>query len=113
MPYISVAIGQKLSALQKEKLKTELGRLITIIPGKTEPDLIVDIQDGGSLYMGGTEAPSVYIDLRVYTKTALEAKKRFTRELFAFITSEFGIEAARQYLTISEYEHWGYGGEFH
>ncbi|MDR0601066.1 MAG: hypothetical protein LBG42_01665, partial [Treponema sp.] len=92
MPYISVSIGQKLGARQKETLKSELGRLITIIPGKTEPDLLVDIRDGGSLYMGGTEEPSVYIDLRLYTKTDGEAKKRFTRELFAFITREFGID---------------------
>jgi hypothetical protein len=113
MPYISVTIGQKLSGPQKEKIKDELGRLIPIIPGKSEPDLIVYIQDGGSLYMGGTEEPSVYIDLRLYLKTDPEAKKRFTREVFAFITREFGIEAGRQYLTIGEYDHWGYDGEFH
>jgi hypothetical protein len=113
MPYISVIIGQKLSVPQKETLKKELGRLITIIPGKTEPDLMVHIQDSGSLYMGGTEAPSVYVDLRVYTKTDPEAKKRFTRELMLFITREFSIPAARQYLTIDEYDHWGYDGEFH
>jgi hypothetical protein len=113
MPYISVTIGQKLDIPQKEKMKTELGRLITIIPGKTEPDLIVHIRDGDSLYMGGTEVPSAYIDLRVYTKTDPEAKKRFARELFAFITREFGIETPRQYLTISEYDNWGYDGEFH
>ncbi|MFP3090252.1 hypothetical protein LQZ21_07990 [Treponema sp. TIM-1] len=113
MPYVQVTIGQKLSVPQKEKLKNQLGSLITIIPGKTEPDLMVSIQDSSSLYMGGTEAPAVYIDLRVYTKTDAEAKKRFTRELFDYITREFGIPAARQYLTIGEYEHWGYDGEFH
>lgn len=113
MPYISVAIGQKLSAPQKDRLKSELGRLISIIPGKTEPDLLVNIQDNGFLSMGGTETPSVYIDLRMLGKTDLEAKKRFTREVFACITRLFDIEAARQYLTISEYDHWGYDGEFH
>jgi hypothetical protein len=113
MPYISVIIGQKLEAAQKEKLKTELGRLITIIPGKTEPDLIVHIQDTTSLYMGGTQAPCAYIDLRVYTKTTEEAKKRFTRETFAYITREFGIPPERQYLTIGEYEQWGFDGAWH
>jgi hypothetical protein len=113
MPYISVTLGQKLDAAQKEKLKTELGRLITIIPGKTEPDLIVNIQDTGAVYMGGAEIPCAYIDLRVYTKTNDEAKKRFTRELFAFIAREFAIPIERQYLTIGEYENWGYDGEWH
>ncbi|AEF82933.1 phenylpyruvate tautomerase MIF-related protein [Leadbettera azotonutricia] len=113
MPFISVTIGQKLNSAEKEKLKAELGRLITIIPGKTEPDLIVHIQDSGAVYMGGTETPSVYIDLRVYTKTKEDAKKTFTKKLFDFITAEYGIKPDRQYLTISEYENWGYDGEFH
>jgi phenylpyruvate tautomerase PptA (4-oxalocrotonate tautomerase family) len=113
MPYISVNLGQKLEAAQKEKLKAELGRLITIIPGKTEPDLIVHIQDGGAMYTGGKEIPCAYIDLRVYTKTTGEAKKRFTRETCAYISREFAIPPERQYLTISEYEQWGYDGEWH
>jgi hypothetical protein len=69
MPYLSVNIGQKLEAAQKEKLKSELGRLITIIPGKTEPDLILSIQDTDAMYIGGAQIPCAYIDLRVYTKT--------------------------------------------
>jgi hypothetical protein len=113
MPYISVTIGQKLEAAQKKKIKAELGRLITIIPGKTGPDLIVNIQDSGAVSMGGTEAPCVYIDLRVYTKVPGEAKKRFTGEVFTFIAREFAIPVERQYLTISEYENWGYDGEWH
>jgi hypothetical protein len=113
MPYVQVTIGRKLSVPERETLKGELGRLISIIPGKTESGLIVSVQDGGSLYMGGTTEPAVYIDLRVYTKTDPEAKKRFARELFASVTGQFGIPAARQYLTIEEYDHWGYDGEFH
>ncbi|MDR2477603.1 MAG: hypothetical protein LBD18_07455 [Treponema sp.] len=113
MPYISVNIGQKLEAAQKANLKTELGRLITIIPGKTEPDLIVRIEDSGAMYIGGKEIPCVYIDLRVYTKTSDEAKKRFTHEICAYIAHEFNIPVERQYLTIREFENWGYDGEWH
>jgi hypothetical protein len=113
MPYISIAIGKKLEAPQRDKLKTELGRLITIIPGKTESGLIVHIQDSGVLYMGGAEVPCAYIDLRVYTKTTEEAKKRFTRETCAYIAREFGIPIENQYLTIAEFENWGYDGEWH
>jgi hypothetical protein len=113
MPYLSVSIGQKLDAAQKEKLKTEFGRLITIIPGKTEPDLILNIQDTDAMYIGGQNIPCAYIDLRIYIKTTAEAKKRFTAETFALITREFGIPPERQYLTIGEYESWGYDGEWH
>lgn len=112
MPYLSVHIGQKLEAAQMEKLKTEFGRLITIIPGKTEPDLILHIQDS-PMYMGSELVPCAYIDLRVYTKTTDEAKKRFTRETCALIARECGVPVERQYLTIGEFENWGYDGEWH
>jgi hypothetical protein len=113
MPYISVAISPKLDSSGREKLKTALGRLITIIPGKTESDLIVHIQNTDALYMGGAEVSCAYIDVRVYTKTTDEAKKGFTHETCAFIAREFGIPVERQYLTISEAENWGYDGEWH
>jgi hypothetical protein len=113
MPYLSVNIGKKLEAAQKEKLKTEFGRLITIIPGKTEPDLMLNIQDTDAMYIAGAQTPCAYIDLRVYTKTTEEAKKRFTGETFALLTREFGIPPERQYMTIAEYENWGYDGEWH
>lgn len=113
MPYISVTIGKKLEAAQKQKLASELCRLITIIPGKTGPDLITHICDGGALFSGDKAVPSAYIDLRVYTKTTEEAKKRFTHETCAYIAKEFDIPVKQQYLTIAEFENWGYGGEWH
>lgn len=113
MPYLSVTIGQKLDAPLREKLTAELGRLITLIPGKTEDGLIVHIQDAGALYMGGAQVPCAYVDLRIYTKTTEEAKRSFTRETCAFLAREFGIPVERQYLTISEYPNWGYDGEWH
>jgi hypothetical protein len=120
MPYLSVTIGKKLEEPQREKLKAELCRLIAIIPGKSEADLMVEIRDTGSspqegaaLYMSGSKEPSAYIDLRMYTATTEEAKKRFTRETFALITREFAIPSERQYLTIGEYSNWGYEGEWH
>ncbi|MDR2479630.1 MAG: hypothetical protein LBD48_10000 [Treponema sp.] len=112
MPYLSVRVGLRLEAAQKEKLKAGFGQLITIIPGKTEADLMLDIQDG-PLYMGGELVPCAYIDLRVYTKTTGEAKKRFTVAACALIAAECGIPVERQYLTVCEFENWGYDGEWH
>jgi hypothetical protein len=113
MPYLAVNVSQKLSAAKKEILKAEFGRLITIIPGKAEADLMVDLADDRAMYMGSGAVPCAYIDLRVYTKADGEAKNRFTRAAFALLTRELGIKPEHQYLTITEFDHWGYDGEFH
>lgn len=110
MPYISLAFGQKLDDAQKEKLKAETGRLISLIPGKTEGGLIVHILDSQAMYMGGSSEPCVYIDLKLYTKTTDEAKKTFTAEICAFIAKEFGVPLERQYLTMLELDNWGSKG---
>jgi phenylpyruvate tautomerase PptA (4-oxalocrotonate tautomerase family) len=113
MPYISVTLGQKLRAVQKEKLKAELGRIVSGIPGKNEANLIVNVHDSDAMYMGGAEVPCAFIEFRVHSKIPLASKKEFSKKLFAFIAKEFGVPPEHQYLDILEYEHWGYDGEWH
>jgi phenylpyruvate tautomerase PptA (4-oxalocrotonate tautomerase family) len=113
MPYIAVKTGEALSEARKDALTRELGRLISIIPGKTEPDLIVDLACGADMYMGGRRVPCAYIDLRVYSKAEEGAKERFTSEVFTLISRELGIKKENLYMTVSEFDRWGYDGEYH
>jgi phenylpyruvate tautomerase PptA (4-oxalocrotonate tautomerase family) len=113
MPYLAINLAQKLSQAQKETVIAEFGRLITVIPGKTEDTLMVDLSDDRALYMGGQAGPCAYVDLRMYTKTTQEAKQRFTKDASAFLVRELGIREERVYLTIAEYDQWGYDGALH
>jgi phenylpyruvate tautomerase PptA (4-oxalocrotonate tautomerase family) len=110
MPYIAIITAQKLSSIQKETIKSELGRLITIIPTKTEAGLFIDFSDGHSLYKAGAEVPAAFIDVRLHTRAALEPKKQFTKETFDLLTRELGIKPEHMYLTIAEFDNWGAGG---
>jgi phenylpyruvate tautomerase PptA (4-oxalocrotonate tautomerase family) len=113
MPYIGLNISEKLSESQKEKLKSEIGRLITVIPGKTEEVTIVDISGGRSMYMGGKAIPCAYVDIRVYTKADPEGKKRFAEELFTVLEGELGIPKDNVYMSVLEFEQWGGHGTYH
>ncbi|MDR2053644.1 MAG: hypothetical protein LBP80_09540 [Treponema sp.] len=113
MPYISLNTSEKLSENQKEKVKSEIGRLITVIPGKTGEVTIVDISDGRSMYKGGKTAPCAYVDIRVYTKADPEGKKRFVDELFGVLDRELGIPKDDVYMSVLEFEQWGDHGAYH
>ena len=72
MPYIGVSTSKKLSDAQKDALKSALGEKISVIPGKTEKALMVDIADGHTAAMA---QPSFQIKkrslrrrLRLYSK---------------------------------------------
>ena len=113
MPYIAINTAQILSAPQKEKIKAELGRLMSIIPTKTEAGLLIDFSEGHTLYKGGEKIDGAFIDLRLFYKSELEPKKQYTAEVLDLLYRELGIKKENMYFTISEYENWGADGELH
>ena len=110
MPYIAINTAQKLTDNQKEKIKSELGRLITIIPTKTEAGTLIDLSDSRTIYKGGENVSGAFIDLRLFHKADFDAKKKFTEEVFELLSRELGIKKENMYLSISEYDSWGTAG---
>jgi hypothetical protein len=113
MPYIAVNTSQKLSPALKEKLKAEFGRLIAIIPTKEEKGLMIDFSDGHTIYTAGKEVDGAFIDLRLYKKSELEFKKKFTQEVFKLLQNELNIKPEAASLNIIELETWGSNGDLH
>ena len=112
MPYIALNTTQKLTDAQKEKIKTELGRLITIIPTKTEAGLLVDFCGDKTFYKAGENVSGAFIDLRLFHKADYEPKKKFTEETFEMLSRELGLKKENMYLTIMEFDNWGSGGTY-
>ena len=110
MPYIAVNTSQKLSDAQKEKIKAELGRLIAIIPTKSETYLMVDFSDDRTFYKAGQKVEGAFIDLRLFYKSEFAPKKKFTEETLKMLSSELGIKKENFYLTIMEFDNWGSSG---
>ena len=112
MPYIAINTTQKLSDAQKEKIKTELGRLITIIPTKTEAGTLVDFSDSRTFYKAGENVSGAFIDLRLYHKSDFEPKKKFTEEVFELLSRELSLKKENMYLSIMEFDNWGTAGTY-
>jgi len=110
MPYIAINTAQTLSDAQKERIKTELGRLITIIPTKTEAGTLVDFSDSRTFYKGGENVSGAFIDVRLFHKADYEPKKKFTEETFGMLSRELGVKKENMYLSITEYDNFGSGG---
>jgi phenylpyruvate tautomerase PptA (4-oxalocrotonate tautomerase family) len=110
MPYIAINTTQKLSDGQKEKIKTELGRLIAVIPTKNEAGLLVDFSDSRTIYKAGENVQGAFIDLRLFHKSEFEPKKKFTEETFEMLSRELGIKKEHMYLNIMEFDNWGSAG---
>jgi phenylpyruvate tautomerase PptA (4-oxalocrotonate tautomerase family) len=110
MPYIAINTTEKLPAAKQEAVKAEIGRLISIIPTKTEGGLLIDFSGGHSFYRAGALVKGAYVEVRLYRPSGFEAKKKFTEEVFSLLSRELGIEKDLMYLNIIELENWGGGG---
>ena len=111
MPYIAINTVKNLDDSQKEKIKTELGRLMSIIPTKNEAGLMIDFSGGHTIYRAGTRVDGAFVELRIFHKSELEPKKKYTAEVLDFLCRELGLKKEYVYFNILEFENWGSNGE--
>ncbi len=111
MPYISVITSRTLDKELKDSIKTELGRAITIIPGKSEEVLMIDFSDGHTIYYGGKEIENTaYIEVKMLKKSSTESLTAFTEEVFRIMDSLMGIDKDNLNVTLHELDMWGMWG---
>ncbi|MEE0967019.1 MAG: hypothetical protein U0L85_08200 [Bacilli bacterium] len=111
MPYISFKTTKVLTLQQELDLKKISGKIITLLPGKTEDYLMVHIEDNQLIYFKGKEVDCIMIDCQVYGHPDLESKQNFVRELMKEVERITKIPVYNQYLTFEEKDEWGMNGE--
>ena len=112
MPYIHASISKTLEESQKEQIKSELGSLITLIPGKSEAVTMVRIEDGCTLYKGGRALDNgAFVEVRLLGKAPVYSEEQFTQAVFEMLENQLGTESRDVYLNIMEMERWGTGGQ--
>jgi hypothetical protein len=107
MPYIAINTSKTLSDTQKDEIKALLGERITLIPGKEESRLMVDISDGRSMYFAGERRELAFVDVRCYGTTEFAHKKVFTEAAFEALNRAAGLPGDSIYLSYSEFDTWG------
>jgi len=109
MPYINASITEKLSQEKIEILKSETGKLLGLI-GKSETHLMMDIQDGKTMYFKGKKESCAYIDVRVYGNLELEGKDKFVGALCVVLEKLLNIKKENVFITFLEFKNWGMNG---
>ena len=113
MPYIRISTTHKLSEEKQAALVDSLGKALEAIPGKNASGLIVDIEDGKSMFRAGEKQESlVFADVRYFSNYKFQIKRKFTAAVFEAIGGVLGTSKEKMFLTITEYNNWGGGGDF-
>ena len=108
MPFIDVKTNAKMMEETKTLLKTELGKAITAIPGKSETWLMVRVEDNAAMYFKGDAAPCAMFDVAIFGSTSDSAYDELTARICRISEEILSVPAARTYVKYSETGHWGW-----
>lgn len=104
MPFIDVRANVPISQDQEEALKEGLGRAISLLPGKSEGSLMVQVADSCRLWFAGQKAPAALVNVMLYGTADPEACRRFSNEVIPFLEKELGLDTV--YLKFEEVPNW-------
>ena len=112
MPFIDLKTTTKISDDKEAILRAEFGKIITLIPGKTERWLMLNFTDGCRMAFGGNaDADTAYINIELLGSTTNEVYDKLTKAICDTVSSTLDVPNDRIYVKYEECEHWGFAGE--
>lgn len=110
MPFIDVKLSKSVSESEKDCLKTELGKAISLMH-KTESYLMVSISDGNNLYFAGKRLENgAYVAVNVFGKVSPADSENMTGKICEILSELFFIKGTEVYVTYSGIADWGWNG---
>lgn len=93
MPFLDVKASCEITPAQELELKTELGRLISLIPGKSEGALMISFTDHCRLWFGGEqEAPIAMVKAMIYGSASPESCSAFGDAVVELFQRVLGVK---------------------
>jgi phenylpyruvate tautomerase PptA (4-oxalocrotonate tautomerase family) len=109
MPYIGSKVTVPLTEQKKETLKSELGKIISLIPGKSESYLMIGFEDNYSLYFKGEKLSlGAFVEVKIFGCASKAALSDVTKEICALYLRELNIPPHAIYVKYEEVSNWGY-----
>jgi len=110
MPFIDSKITKKLSNEQKDAIKAELGKAISIM-GKSENYLMIGFEDEYDLYMGGNKLDAgAFVSVKALGSINSQASNEMTAEICRIFSDQLGIPGNNVYITYQGFSDWGWNG---
>lgn len=111
MPFICAKTNKSVTELEEKQLKEALGEAISLIPGKSENWLMLEIQENCKLYFkGSNEKDLAFISVQLFGKASAESYSRLTERICSVCKSILGISEDCVYVKYEEVEYWGWNG---
>ena len=111
MPCIQTKVNVEITPKTEEILKTELGKAISLIPGKSESWLMLSFEDNCRLYFKGkNDQPTAFVEVKLFGKASDDAYNKMTAAITDILKQHLNIQPDHIYVKYEETAHWGWNG---
>lgn len=110
MPFIDAKLTMPVAPDQKEALKSAFGEAISTLH-KTEAYLMVGIQGGCDLWLGGKKLDKgAYLSVSLFGNASPADYEAMTGKLCGILQQQLGIPGSAVYVTYHPVSDWGWNG---
>lgn len=110
MPFINVKTNVSVTPDAMTSIKSELGKAVTAIPGKSEAWLMVGIEPEYALWFKGSSEPAAMVEVSIFGGADHSAYQKLTALICDILQKEIDVPASRTYVKYAETENWGWNG---
>lgn len=111
MPFIQVRVSEKLDEQKIEAVKAKLGKAISLISGKSEAYLMVQVETDCHLYFkGNQDAPTAMCDVSIFGKASRTDCEALTGEICHILEEAAAVPPSRCYVKFQFADTWGFNG---
>lgn len=113
MPCIQIKTNTKVDSSSADNIKTQLGKSIAWLPGKSEQWLMVSIEDQCQMYFGGTTGrPIAMVEVKILgSQVDKDGAEHMTEEITGVLKQVLGVEPADLYIKYEASPDWGWNGK--
>lgn len=111
MPFINSKVSVKMTSQEKDTLKTELGKAIELIPGKSENWLMIGFDDDYSLYFKGEAFEKIaFVEVKLFGSANKKVYQALTEKICEIYKAVLEIPVDKIYVKYEEVSNWGWNG---
>ena len=111
MPYIEAKMSFKLEDAQKDDLHKKLEDVISATFSKPKSYIMTNIEEAQRLYMAGERIEKgAYISVSLLGSASKSACQSATKEICDILSSDFGVDTSKVYITYHPADLWGHDG---
>ena len=112
MPFINSRVNVMMAESKKEEVKEKLGKVISILPGKSEEWLMIEFAEFCDLsFRGDRSQPTAFIEVKVFGNIPKDCVGRLTKEISDIYEEVLQIKRDRIYVKYEETDKWGWNGD--